>query len=54
MAPKVGEAATQGASAGKKPHRPRSLRDPDDDEIQVVKVQPGGFDPANEGKGEAV
>ena len=43
MAPKAGEAATQGASAGKKPHCPSSPRDPDEDEIQVVKVQPGGL-----------
>ena len=43
MAPKAGEAAAQGASAGKKPRRPSSPRDPDEDEIQVVKVQPGGL-----------
>ena len=40
-APTGGEAAAQGAAAGKKPHRPNSLRGPDEDEIQVVKVQLG-------------
>ena len=43
VAPQAGEAATQGASAGKKPRRPSSPRDPDGDEIQVVKVQQGGL-----------
>ena len=43
VAPTAGEAAAQGASAGKKPHRYSSPRDPDEDEIQVVKVQPGGL-----------
>ena len=42
-APKAGEAATQGASPGRKPRHPSSPRDPDEDEIQVVKVQQGGL-----------
>ena len=41
-APTGGEAATQGATTGKKPHRPSSLRGSEEDEIQVVKVQPRG------------
>ena len=43
VAPKAGEAAAQGAPTGKKPHCPSSPRDPDEDEIQVVKVQQGGL-----------
>ena len=43
MAPKAGEAATQGAPAGRKPCHPSSPRGPDEDEIQVVKVQQGGL-----------
>ena len=43
MASKAGETAAQGAAAGKKLRRPTSLRDPDEDEIQVVKVQQGGL-----------
>ena len=43
VAPKAGEAATQGASAERKPRRPSSPRGPDEDEIQVVKVQQGGL-----------
>ena len=43
MAPKAGEAATQGASTGRKPRRPSSPRGPDEDKIQVVKVQKGGL-----------
>ena len=43
VAPKAGEAATQGAPAGRKSHRPNSPRGPDEDEIQVVKVQKGGL-----------
>ena len=39
VAPKTGEAATQGAPAGGKPHHPSSPQGPDKDEIQVVKVQ---------------
>ena len=39
VAPKAGEAVTQGASAGRKPRRPSSPRDPNEDKIQVVKVQ---------------
>ena len=34
-------AAAQGSAAGKKPHRPSSPRDQEEDEVQVVKVQPG-------------
>ena len=41
-APTGGEAAAQGAAAGKKPHRPSSPQGPEEDEIQVVKVQPRG------------
>ena len=43
MAPKAGEAATQGAPTGRKPRRPNSPRGPEEDEIQVVKVQQGGL-----------
>ena len=43
MAPKAGEAATQGAPVGRKPHCPNSPWGPEDDEIQVVKVQKGGL-----------
>ena len=43
MAPKAGEAPAHGAPTWKKPHRPSSPRDPDKDEIQVVKVQQGGL-----------
>ena len=42
-APKAGEAAAQAASAGWKPHRPSSPRGPEEDKIQVVKVQKGGM-----------
>ena len=34
-------AAAQGSAAGKKPHRPSSPRDQEEDKVQVVKVQPG-------------
>ena len=54
MAPKAGAAAAQGAAASKKPCCPNSSRDPDEDAIQVVKVQQGGVDPADESKGETV
>ena len=40
--PTGGWAAAQGAAAGKKPHCPSSPRGLEEDEIQVVKVQPGG------------
>ena len=40
--PTGGGAAAQGVTAGKKPHRPSSPRGPEEDEIQVVRVQPGG------------
>ena len=43
VAPKAGDAATQGASNGRKPHCPSSPRGPDEDKIQVVKVQQGGL-----------
>ena len=43
VAPKAGEAATQGGPAGRKPRRPSSPREPEEDEIQVVKVQKGGL-----------
>ena len=43
MSSKAGEAAAQGTAAGKKPRCPNSPGDPDDDEIQVVKVQQGGL-----------
>ena len=43
MAPKAGEAATQVAPTGRKPHRPSSPQGPDEDEIQVVKVEKGGL-----------
>ena len=43
VAPKAGEAATQGAPVGRKPRRPSSPRGPEEDEIQVVKVQKGGL-----------
>ena len=43
VAPKAGEAATQVAPTGRKPHCPNSPRGPDEDEIQVVKVQKGGL-----------
>ena len=43
VAPKAGEAATQGAPTGRKPRRPSSPRGPDEDKIQVVKVQQGGL-----------
>ena len=45
VAPKAGEATTQGATAGRKPRRPSSQRGPAEDEIQVVKVQKGGLTP---------
>ena len=35
-------ATAQGSAAGKKPHRPSSPRDQEEDEVQVVKVQTGG------------
>ena len=34
-------ATAQGSAAGKKPHCPSSPRDQEEDEVQVVKVQPG-------------
>ena len=43
VAPKTGEATTQGAPAGRKPRHPSSPRGLDEDEIQVVKVQQGGL-----------
>ena len=43
VAPKAGEAATQGAPAGRKPRHPSSPRGPEEEEIQVVKVQKGGL-----------
>ena len=43
MAPKAGEAATQRAPVGRNPRCPNSPRGPEDDEIQVVKVQKGGL-----------
>ena len=36
-------AAAQGSAAGKKPHCPSSPRDHEEDEVQVVKVQPGSM-----------
>ena len=43
MAPKAGGAANQGAPGGRKPRRPSSPGGPEEDEIQVVKVQKGGL-----------
>ena len=43
MAPKAGEATTQGAPTGRKPRHPSSPRGLDEDKIQVVKVQQGGL-----------
>ena len=43
VAPKAREAATPGATAGRKPRRSSSPQGPDDDQIQVVKVQKGGL-----------
>ena len=40
-APTGAGAAAQGSAAGKKPHRPSSPRGREEDEVQVVKVQPG-------------
>ena len=34
-------ATAQGSAAGKKPHRPSSPQDQEEDEVQGVKVQPG-------------
>ena len=42
VGPTGGGAATQGAAAGMKPHRPSSPQDQEEDEVQVVKVQTGG------------
>ena len=52
VAPKAGEASTQGASAGKKPHYPSSPWDPDEDPGGEGATR--GSDPANKDKGEAV
>ena len=43
VAPKTGEATTQGAPARRQPRFPSSPQGPDEDEIQVVKVQKGGL-----------
>ena len=42
-APTGAGAAAQGPPTGKKPRRPSSLRDEDEDEVQVVKVQQGSM-----------
>ena len=41
LAPKAGKPAIKGAPAGRKPHRPSSPWGPEEDEIQVLKVQKG-------------
>ena len=43
VAPKAGEPAIKGAPAGRKPRRPNSPWGPEEDEIQVLKVQKGGL-----------
>ena len=42
-APRTGGQAAKGAPAGRKAHRPSSLRGQEEDEIQVLKVQKGGL-----------
>ena len=41
VAPRAGGPAIKGAPTGRKPRRPNSLRGPEEDKIQVLKVQKG-------------